>query len=92
LLRAKEEPLKEFSIRAKATEEELEITLSPELRRLGLSIATDLKRFTGRELLVQEWRETINELRKEINKLDDELNTLDKELASLGVPEEEFLA
>jgi len=90
LLRAKEEQLKESSIRAKAMEEELEATLSPELRHLELSIVTDLKRFTGRKLLVQEWRETVNKLRKEVNKLNEELNTLDKELASLGVPEEEF--
>ena len=51
LLRAKEEQLKESSIRAKAIEEELEAALSPELRRLELSIATDLKRFTGSSTL-----------------------------------------
>jgi uncharacterized protein YhaN len=90
-LRAKEEQLKEFSILAKATEKELDATLSPEIRHLELNIATDLKRYTGNELQVQEWREAIDELRKEMNKLDKELNKLDKELASLVVPVEEFL-
>jgi DNA repair exonuclease SbcCD ATPase subunit len=92
LLRTKTEELKESFIRAKATEEELRVTLSPELRHLEHDITLDLKRFTGRELPVQEGRETVKGLRKEVNELDNELNTLAKELASLGVPEEEFLA
>jgi len=91
LLRARVEELKERSIRAKATQEDIEMTIWPELERLQFDIATKLKRLTSRELPEQEWREAVSRLREEVNKLDEELGELNRELDRLNVPEEEFL-
>lgn len=92
LLRTKVVELKEDAFRAQEAQRELEGTIWPELRRLELAIATDLKRFIGHELPPQDWQETVNELRRKLNEVDNEVNTQARELASLGVPEEEFLA
>lgn len=91
LLEAHVGRLREDYYRATGLKKELDDELTPNLKIQESNIKIELKKFTGKDPLQQQWRQIVSELRSELNGITSEINSLDLELASLEVSEDELL-
>lgn len=91
LLEAHVGRLREDYYRATGLKKELDDELTPNLKIQESTIKRELKKFTGKEPLQQQWRQIVSELRSELNGITSEINSLELELASLEVSEDELL-
>ena len=91
VLEAQVEKLKEDYFRVTSLRRDLEEELVPSLKIQENNIRRALKKFTGSDLPLEQWRRAVSELRSKLRGLASEISSLDVELATLAVPEEDLL-
>ena len=89
-LQAKLEELNKNEILVTPLREALD-RLSGDLRTLERKTTTILKAWTGNEIPVEEWRETIRALTGKSGGLQDQIDSIRTELTSVGVPGHEYV-
>ncbi len=89
-LQAKLEKLNKSQILATPLKEDLD-ALTDETRTLERKIAETLKAWTGIEVPVQKWRDSIRAHKKKRGDLQDQIDSIGGVLTRVGVPEDEYL-